>query len=830
MIDLSFSVQNFISLINPRQTRVVHKQPIEKMVWDTRGLEGQASFLFIALKGPHHDGHAYVSEAYKKGVRHFLVSQKIDFTGIPDANVYLVDDTVATLQLLALHMRRSFPFPVVAITGSNGKTIVKEWLFQLLTALQPEPVFRSPKSFNSQIGVALSVLMAANGNYAYGIFEAGISFPGEMQKLEQILQPSFGIFTNIGSAHQANFSSLQEKALEKALLFKGAQFVVYSSAYPEIERSFDLLNIPPEKRVSWGKRAEDAYQIIDQVSTAKGVEILLAHKGENENLFVPFFDPGSIENVLHAYVFLRKLHFSHKNIQKAIYQLSSLEMRLEVKNGRNNCIIINDTYNSDIHSIQNAFKYIDRFTNKDKRTVILSDILQTNFTQEALHAFLLKELLDHHVNRIITIGHQFSSLAVPKEIQHKNFTSTEQFIVQLPEEKFQNELILLKGSRIFAFERIGVLLEEKLHRTKLEIDLSAVSHNLQEIRSRFSSDVKIIAMLKAFGYGSGSIELARFLAFRNVHYLAVANTDEGVELRKAGIHLPIIVLEPAENDFFDIVLHDLELEIFDFNILGRLIDFIKQFSPFITKPIPVHIKLDTGMHRLGFQLEELDRLIEVLKNQSAIKVISVFSHFSAADDPSHDDFTRAQFALFLQMSEKLQQALGYPIMRHIANSAAAVRFPEMALDAVRLGISLLGQSLVKDTSLDLQPVLRFTSPIIEIKEIKPGESVGYNRRWIKDYPRRVGILPLGYADGLDRRLGNETWHVFYQDRFLPLVGDVCMDMCFVDLTEVPHARIGDEIEIFGPHARVEIMAQKLETIPYEIFTRIGKRVNRVYIE
>jgi len=830
MIDVSFSSEVFVSLIHAREKYFVHEHPIQKIVWDTRGLEAKPSYLFVALKGPHHDGHVYVEEAYQRGVRHFLVSQKPVLERIPHANVYVVDDTVDALQQLSLHVRQKFTFPVIAITGSNGKTIVKEWLYQLLSYLQPEPVFRSPKSFNSQIGVPFSILMASGGKYAYGIFETGISFPKEMKKLADVLQPTMGIFTNLGSAHQAHFSSFEQKAFEKAILFTHANFVVYSSSYPDIEKAFSTLHFPREKRITWGSSSDDHFFLVSQERHEKGVIVTLIHAGETLHLDIPFFDQGSIENALNVYVFLRMLQFPHDKIQQGLYLLSPVEMRLEVKKGKHHCLIINDTYNSDLQSIKNAFEYLDRFPDFSKRTVILSDVLQTHVTIEELHAFLLHELLHHHVSKLITVGQQFASFVAPEKITHQHFKSTEDLLLILPQLQFQDELVLLKGARPFAFERIGVLLEDKLHRTRLEINLSALAHNLQEIRSRLSSEVKVIAMMKAFGYGGGSLELARYLAYRNVHFLAVAYTDEAVELRKSGIGLPIIVLEPAENDFLDVVLHDLEIEIYNFAILQALIKFIKQFSSFVVRPIRIHIKLDTGMHRLGFQPHELNELIQVLKKEKNLTVVSVFSHFSAADDPRHDEFTRSQFSLFLKMSEEIQQALGYSVMRHIANSAAVIRFPEIALDGVRLGISLLGQSLVKDIKLDLHPVLSLKAPIIAVKEIRPGESVGYNRRWIKNYSRRVAILPVGYADGIDRRLGNNQWEVYFQDQFFPIVGDICMDMCFVDVTNIPHVRIGDEVEIFGPHARVEIMAKKLDTIPYEIFTRISKRVNRVYVE
>lgn len=831
MIQINLYHQKLVQLLQPAYFQICFDVPVRFLAWDTRSLPERLpeQVMFVAFRGPHYDGHDYVFEAYQKGVRNFLLEKNVFDHTFTDINHFIVADTVRALQKIASYYRSRFDFPIIAITGSNGKTVVKEWLYQVLSGLTAKPVFRSPASYNSQIGVPFSVLMASEKSYAYGIFEAGISKPGEMQHLQQILKPQLGIFTNLGIAHQANFASLNEKAQEKALLFKEAHQIVYASTSDIVGQAFDYHHIRKDRRISWGYSDKDNFFVRNIIIEGSKSFVYLKHEQKDYLLVIPFVDHGSIENVLHIYVLLRTLGFSHQNLQEQILKLEPVEMRLEVKDGRNNCIIINDAYNSDLNSLTIAFDALSRFENK-KKTVIISDVLQTGIKPKEYELFLLKQIEKVKPNRLIAIGEQLKQFQPGNFCRFEHYPTTDDFLMKIQRNSFQNEVILLKGARSFGFERISTLLEDKLHKTKLEINLQALAHNLEVIRKKLPPGTRIMAMMKAFAYGGGSIEIARFLSRRNVHYLAVAYTDEGIELREAGINLPIMVMEPAENDFFDILMYKMEMEIYDFHILNALLGFIKRHEVDLATSIPIHIKVDTGMHRLGFTLEQIPHLLKLLTSHSQLKVVSVFTHLSAADDPHHDDFTRQQLSLFLSMVSQMEKGLGYSFIKHIANSAAAVRFTDMSMDMVRLGISLLGQNLVKDIHSDLQPVLTLKAPIVQVKDIPPGDSVGYNRRAIANHARRIAILSIGYADGLNRLLGNERWKVYLHGQEAKIIGDICMDMTFVDITHIPQVRVGDEVEIFGPHRPVTEMASILNTIPYEIFTSIGRRVNRVYIE
>ncbi|MCX7697390.1 MAG: bifunctional UDP-N-acetylmuramoyl-tripeptide:D-alanyl-D-alanine ligase/alanine racemase [Bacteroidales bacterium] len=830
MIEITLAHEDIVNILKPISYRILHDCSVRYLAWDTRSLpEKSTHVLFVALRGPHHDGHNFIDEAYRKGVRTFLVEKEIPSSSFEDINFFVVSDTIEALQELAIYFRSRFDFPIVAITGSNGKTVVKEWLFQILGSITKKHIFRSPASYNSQIGVPLSVLMAHGKNYTYGIFEAGISQPGEMQKLQKILEPQIGIFTNIGTAHQANFTSLEEKAREKAFLFKDAHLIVYRSSYKEIENALDWLGIENDRRVSWGHKESDICEILSISTEAFRCKVLFRFENNVHTLSIPFSDQGSFENIFHVYVLLRKLGFSHEQLQEEIFKLEPVEMRLEVKEGRNNCIIINDTYNADLNSMTIAFDVLSRFENR-KKTVIISDIFQTGIEIKEFHEFLQRHLQKAGVHRLIAIGEQLQQFKPIHDCFFEHYGRTEDFLKTICRDSFHDEVILLKAARSFGFERISALLEEKLLKTRLEIHLQAIAHNLEIIRKKLPAGVRIMAMMKAFGYGGGSIEIARFLSKRNVHYIAVAYTDEGIELRRAGIKLPIMIMEPAENDFFDILQHDLEVEIYDFHILHALINFTRNQMIELDKSISIHLKFDTGMHRLGFTQDQLSELLKLLVSNPQLKVASVFSHFSAADDPQHDDFTRQQYGVFQNIVERLEKTLGYPFLKHICNSAASIRFPEMSMDMVRLGISLLGVTLVKDVYNDLQPVLVLKAPIVQIKNIPPGESIGYNRRAISNKLRKIAILSIGYADGLNRKLGNEQWKVYIHGKEAPIIGDICMDTTFIDVTHLPHVAPGDEAEIFGTHRSVIELSQILGTIPYEIFTTISRRVKRVYIE
>ena len=801
---------------------------ITDILVDSRKLINPDKCIFFALQGRNRSGHEYITELYEKGIRNFVVSDNnLDPGQFKGANFILVQNTLSALQALGAHHREKFDFPVIAITGSNGKTIIKEWLYQLMQ--KDHKIVRSPKSYNSQIGVPLSVWQMEKSN-SLAIFEAGISQPDEMEKLQSIIHPDIGIFTNIGEAHNVNFISQNQKIGEKLKLFTKVKTLIYCldhSAIQEILIRSQILETV--HAFTWSmKQAADLYISSVIKTNLESTSITGVYKGKEMNIEIPFVDNASIENAIHCWATLLYLNYKEEYIAEGMLNLHPIAMRLEMKAGINHCAIINDSYNSDINSLSIAIDFLNQQSQQKKRTIILSDILQSGKDDEELYDEIAKILKQKNIGRIIGIGPAISRQFELFEIEKSFYPSTEDFMRKFSFSSFSNETILLKGARIFEFELISNALQQKSHETVLEVDLNAMVSNLNYFRSKIKPVTKIMAMVKAYSYGSGTYEVANLLQFHRVDYLAVAYADEGVELRKAGIILPIMVMSPEEHSLDTLIQHNLEPEIYNFRILDMLERAIRRNILPSNKPVKIHIKMETGMHRLGFAASNMAKLASRITKNRRIYVQSVFSHLAASNDPESDNFTRGQIEKFNQMSEDFCKGIDHPVLKHIVNSAGINRFPEAHLDMVRLGISLYGVASNKDDVERLENVGTLKSTITQLKKVKKGDRIGYGNIII-DSDMEIGIIPVGYADGLDRRLGNGVGHLIIHGFKVPIIGNVCMDMCLVDVTGAK-AREGDQVIIFGDGKPVGELAKEMGTIPYEVMTSISGRVKRVYFQ
>ncbi len=800
---------------------------ISELVIDSRMLMLAEGSLFFALSSKRNDGHKYIEELYEKGVRNFVVeNEPPNLLLLYNANIIRVKNTLFALQALAAAHRRLFTIPVIGITGSNGKTIVKEWLYQLLC--ESKNIIRSPKSFNSQIGVPLSVWQMS-GLHELAIFEAGISEPDEMDHLQPIIQPTIGIFTNIGHAHDENFINRIQKAGEKLKLFTKVNTLVYCIDQKELQEGIIktglLHNI---ETFTWSRKIPADLQISSVHIEGHLTRLSGKYKDESISIEIPFTDEASIENAIHCWACMLLMGYDPALIALRMPLLQPLAMRLEMKSGMNNCTLINDSYSNDIDSLSIALDFLGQLKQHQKKTVILSDILQSGRSDSHLYHEVSELLSLKQIDRLVGIGKGISRQASLFHMEKEFFSTTEDFLDSHSFSGFANESILLKGARVFGFERIAESLQQKTHETVLEIDLNALVSNLNYYRSKLDSGVKVMAMVKAFSYGSGSYEIANVLQFRQVDYLTVAYADEGVELRKAGIKLPIMVMNPDEEGFDSMIRYQLEPEIYSFRVLKMLEAALLRFTA-NPQPVGIHIKIDTGMHRLGFDPGEVDTLIGQLKNRAHIQVKSIFSHLAAADNSGLDDFTQQQIDTFRLLSERFCQEFDYPILRHIANTAAITRFPEARFDMVRLGIGLYGIAPMAEEQDKLQNVSTLRSVISQIKHIQPDESVGYNRRFLAEKETTIAIVPIGYADGLSRALSNGAGHLKVKGEFVPIVGNICMDMTMIDITNVS-AREGDEVIVFGKDLPITHLADEMGSIPYEILTGISQRVKRVYYQ
>ncbi|MBN1462795.1 MAG: bifunctional UDP-N-acetylmuramoyl-tripeptide:D-alanyl-D-alanine ligase/alanine racemase [Paludibacteraceae bacterium] len=792
---------------------------VSYLLTDSRAVSFPEESLFVAIKTPRNNGHKYIADLYEANVRNFLVSEKP--ANSKDANFLLVDDTLKAMQTLVAFHRTQFKVPVVAITGSNGKTIVKEWLYQLLQ--KDAVITRSPRSYNSQIGVPLSV-WEMNAQTQLGIFEAGISFPGEMDKLTPVIAPTIGIFTHLGEAHQENFSSLKEKCNEKLKLFKNSEVLIYRKDDKLVDIAFSQSGIKA-KPFTWGK-SQEADVILQEVKKQHGsTAISYTYKGKNDEITIPFSDEASIENSLHCLALLLYLGKDIRVIAERMQQLEALAMRLQVKEGLRNCIIINDYYNSDLSSLAIAldFHQSQARTKGMKRTLILSDILQSGQKPAELYKSV-SELIQHKtIDKLIAIGSEISANQELFALSEQYFfQNTEAFLQSPLLGELMNEVVLLKGSRQFKFETISEKLEAIMHQTTLEVDLSALIHNVNYFRSYLNPETKIMSMVKAYGYGSGDIEVARTLQHHNCDYLAVAVADEGADLRNEGIHIPIVVMNPEIGAFGKIFEYRLEPEIYSNRLLEA---FLKEAEKQGESNYPVHIKIDTGMNRLGFLPVEVDHLIEKLNDQKQLMVRSVFTHLAGTDESDLDAFTEEQIKRYQACAEKFEKAFPYKIMRHALNSAGVERFSHYQFDMVRLGIGHYGFSAI-DSKL-LQEVCTLKTTILQIKTVSASETVGYNRKGKLTRDSIIGVIPIGYADGYDRKLGNGVGKVLVNGKLAPVVGNVCMDICMIDLTGIS-AKEGDTVVLFGQGNSINKIANSLQTIPYEVLTGISRRVKRVY--
>lgn len=781
---------------------------------DSRSLQNSTGTLFFALSGPNNDAHNYIGELLDSGVFNFVVSR------IPDevkgqANFLVVPDVLSALQQLAGWYRQLFHFPVIGITGSNGKTIVKEWLNFLLG---PDyNIIRSPKSYNSQVGVPLSVF-GINEMHNLGIFEAGISTVAEMDRLEEIIRPEIGILSNIGTAHDEGFSSIGEKIREKTRLFKRSDVLIYQK-----NKTLETFIPASVKRLSWSFKDDEADLVFNRRTSDEKTIISLKSDASQMEIEIPFRDEASVENAMHCVVLLMHFGYEVSVIKSRIGLLYPVEMRLVVKNGIQNSTVIDDSYSSDFQSLKIALDFLENQKQHKKKTLILSDIFQSGLTNEELYSRVSQLVISNKINRVIGIGPVISSFR-NKFLNCSTFETTSEFLAAFPEMQFGNETILIKGARQFRFEKIVALLEEKTHETVLEINLNAISHNLNFFKSKLRPETKMMVMVKAFGYGNGGLEIARLLEHHKVDYLGVAFADEGIALKASGISLPIMVMNPESTSFSAIIQHGLEPEIYS---LKGLEAFLKTVSAEGKNDYPIHIKIDTGMHRLGFEEGQMDELIAILKDNPLVSVQSVLSHMATSDDLEHHEFALRQIALFDRLSSRLTSELDITPIRHILNTSGISNYPMAQFDMVRLGIGLYGISNDASEQKYLENVSTLKSIISQLRTIPAGDSVGYGRRFVAARETRIATIPIGYADGISRHWGNGIGYISVNGKQAPVTGSVCMDMLMVDVSGIS-CKEGDPVVIFGKDPTVIEMASRLKTIPYEILTSISQRVKRVF--
>ena len=801
---------------------------ISTLLTDSRRAAGK-NYVFFALKTSKNDGHKYIPELINKGGVCFVVSEIPENRSFLNKSAFiLVPDTLEALQNLARKHREKFTFPVLGITGSNGKTIVKEWLSQLLA---PDiALVKNPRSYNSQVGVPLSVWLIDH-NYRQGIFEAGISRMGEMEHLEKIIQPDAGIFTNIGPAHDEGFPDIRSKIIEKFKLFKNCKLLVFNSDQKLLAETIrqQASQLPNLRLFSWGSAREDDLILLSSRAEKGSTQIRIGYKKLNYTLTLPFNDKASLENIMNCLAFLFATEMFHEAITDRIQHLSSIAMRMEMKQAINHCVLVNDAYSSDFLSLDIALDFLNTQVKNKNKVAILSDIRQSGMAEHELYRKIAGILQQKSIQQLIGIGPDISSHKDLFEgISAHFFPDTQAFLDQFDYTSLNNTGILLKGARKFEFERIGNKLQLKDHQTLLEINLDALVHNLNVYKGMLKPGTRTMAMVKAFSYGSGSYEIANVLQYYGVDYLAVAFADEGNELRNAGISLPIVVLNPELHNLDILFRFSLEPEIYSLSLLKRIASEAKHFKSFnAEKPFPVHLKIDTGMHRLGFMRNEIHELINILKEHPNLRVASVFSHFAASDLAKFDPFTRQQASDFEEICRLLEKELKHTFLKHISNSAAIIRFPEYHFDMVRVGIGLYGIDPSSGLTGHLQNVTTFRTVVSQVKHIAAGESVGYNRAALLKNDTRIAIVPVGYADGLNRNLGNGNSYMMINGQAASIIGNISMDMCCLDITGIDAAE-GDDVIVFGEKPTIEEIAGKLRTIPYEVFTAIPSRVKRIY--
>lgn len=809
-----YTVLEIANLIAEKSQLPFPNEIITNLLIDSRKLQENTASIFFVLKG-RKDAHQFIPTLYAAGVRSFVYhDQNFNTDFYHDANFIYTLNPLEGLQRLAAFHRSKFNFPIIGVTGSNGKTIVKEWLYQLLAPSYH--VIRSPKSFNSQVGVPLSVWQL-DKQFEYGIFEAGISIPNEMSKLEKIIRPTIGILTNIGSSHDEGFKNTEQKIAEKFKLFKDSDLIICNTAFVKYKNE-------TTKAFTWSQNSKADLEIkaVDNISSGTFIEAL--YLNEEINIQIPFTDKASIENAITCWATLLAIGIAQDTIALRMQRLMAVKMRLELKSGINQTSVIDDSYNSDFSSLEIALDFLNHQNQHQNKTLILSDIYQSGLKSNQLYKKLALLLKNKNINRFIGIGEDLSA--------HKNlfikgshfFKSTQEFIENFRSADFSNETILLKGARNFEFEKISSLLGEKVHETILEINLNALEHNLNFYKSKLSSGVKLMAMVKAFAYGSGSYEIANLLQFNRVDYLAVAYADEGIALRETGIILPIMVMNPEISSFDSIVKNNLEPEIFSFKALNSLVTYLQLNH---IEEHYIHLKLDTGMHRLGFDSSELNEIVEFLIINKSIKIRSVFSHLVGSESDQHADFTKQQISIFKEFCEKLEEKISYPFLKHISNTSAIRKWPQAQFDMVRLGIGLYGiDNLYKDDK-ELHQVATLKTTVSQIKHLKKGETIGYGRAGVMPEDGKIATVKIGYADGFLRALGNGIGSMFINEQEVFTIGNICMDMCMLNITGL-NVSEGDEVIVFNTQKSLYNLSEKLNTIPYEVLTSISQRVKRVY--
>ena len=787
---------------------------------DSRSVTAPASALFFALRGVNHDGHDYIPALYARGCRNFVVGAwRGEFDALTGANFFRVPDVRAALQSLAAWRRSCLRADVVAVTGSNGKTIVKEWIYQLLAS---EPgIYRSPRSYNSQIGVPLSVL-GIEEQCRLAVIEAGISQPGEMERLEEIIRPRVGIFTHLGDAHSENFESQEQKLCEKARLFRRCEVVIGREG---AVLDAIMQELPPAVRcLAWGTGEGADVRILSDRADAAGRSLELQWQGKAFSLRIPFADEASFENALHAVSLLLFLGRTPESIAAGVARLQPIAMRMEIKDGINRCVLINDYYNSDAASFQLALNTLAMQDAGREKVVILSDFVDVGQEEHGLYCEVARLLREAGVGLFIGIGERLCRYANYFGLPAARFyEDTDAFLRGEDRESFRDQVILIKGARKYHFEYIAAFLQKQSHATVLEVDMDAMVYNLNHFRSLLPAGTMLAVMVKAFSYGSGAGEIANLLQYQGVNYLMVAFADEGVELRAAGVTIPIAVMNPEPEAFDNMIEFNLEPEIYSLSLLEG---FDRALVRHGMEKYPVHLKLNTGMNRSGLDEEDLPALLRFFESRRHVVIRSMFSHLAGSDESVHDAYTLEQIRKFMAMTELVQSRFDYHILRHILNSAGIERFTDYAFDMVRLGIGLHGISAAGAT---LRPVSTFKTHIASLRRVKATETVGYGRKGVLTRDSLIAVIPVGYADGLNRHLSRGVGEVFVRGKRAPIVGNICMDACMIDVTDID-ARVGDEVEIFGKHIPVTEVADKLQTIPYEVLTAVSQRVKRIYFK
>ena len=825
---MNYTIEKITTLIGARRIGTADAK-IGWLLTDSRSLCFPEETLFFALKSARNDGHRYIEDLYRRGVRNFVVESNSPFSifnsQFEDANFLVVPSPLEALQRLAERHRDEFDCPIVGITGSNGKTMVKEWLYQLLSPQMT--VTRSPKSYNSQIGVPLSIWLLSDQTQV-GLFEAGISEPGEMDALHDIIQPTIGVLTSLGAAHQENFRSLEEKCMEKLQLFKGAKVIAYNSDDDIVSRCIRRSGYQGEK-IGWSRENISAPLYIERVtSQASSTSVSYIYKGSRGCYQLPFYDEASLQCSFACAAIALYLGVAPDQLAERMMTLEPVAMRLEVKEGQRGCTLINDSYNSDINSLGIALDFMSRRVNDQRsRTLVLSDIFQSGMPPTELYREVSSLCQKRDINKLIGIGPNITSQrAVFSVGEEYFFATTDDFLHSDVFRNLHDEVVLIKGARPFGFDRITERLEQKVHETILEVNLNALVDNLNYYRSFMKPETKLVCMVKADAYGAGAVEVAKTLQDHRVDYLAVAVADEGVTLRRNGITQNIMIMNPEMTAFKTMFDYDLEPEVYSFRLMDALIQAAEKQG--ITG-WPVHIKLDTGMHRLGFDpKKDMDELIHRLQHQNAIIPRSVFSHFVGSDSVDFDRFSAEQFSKFDEASAKLQAAFSHKILRHICNSAGIVHFPERHLDMCRLGLGLYGYDpMGKDAPL--RPVSTLKTTILQLRRVPKEETVGYSRKGILKRDSLIAAIPIGYADGLSRHLGRGAGYCLVNGQKAPYVGNICMDVAMIDVTDIP-CHEGDSVEIFGDHLPVDVLSSVLDTIPYEVLTAVSGRVKKVYFQ